>query len=86
MTAIRQGPKLFSPLRCGSASVPWPTSWYRTTMMRARYLIKFPLEFGAYLVVSRAWWMLPLCFILFAATVLVVVGQAAVPITLYSFF
>ncbi len=55
-------------------------------MVRARYVLKFPLEFGAFLVVSRAWWMLPLVFIMAAATFLVVVGQVAAPITLYSFF
>jgi hypothetical protein len=49
-------------------------------------MVKFPLEFGAYLVVNRAWWMLPLCFAIAAATFLVVVGQAAAPIALYSFF
>jgi hypothetical protein len=53
---------------------------------RLRYMVKFPLEFGAYLVVNRAWWMLPLCFAIAAATFLVVVGQAAAPIALYSFF
>jgi hypothetical protein len=55
-------------------------------LVRARYVLRFPFEFGAFLVVNRAWWMLPLVFIIAAATFLVVVGQAVAPITLYSFF
>ncbi len=53
---------------------------------RVRYLARFPVEIGAYVVVNRAWWIIPLIFVLGLATLLVVVGQVVAPFTLYSFF
>jgi len=55
-------------------------------MGRVRYLLKFPVEFGAYVVTNRAWWIVPLFFFLGVATILVVVSQVAAPFALYSFF
>ncbi len=40
----------------------------------------------AFAVINRAWWVLPLTFLLAVVTILVVVGQAAAPVTLYPMF
>jgi hypothetical protein len=53
---------------------------------RLRYIPRFVGEFGSYVVVNRAWWTVPLCVFMAAATVLVIVGQVVAPITLYSLF
>jgi hypothetical protein len=53
---------------------------------RARYLLTFPIEFAAYVVVNRAWWIVPVFLLLALATLVVVVGQVVAPFTLYSFF
>jgi hypothetical protein len=46
----------------------------------------FPIEFTAYVVVNRAWWIVPVFILLGLATLVVVVGQVVAPFTLYSFF
>jgi hypothetical protein len=43
-------------------------------------------DFCTYAFVNRAWWVLPVTFVLALVTVLVVVGQAAAPVTLYPMF
>jgi hypothetical protein len=53
---------------------------------RARYLLMFPIEFTAYVVVNRAWWIVPVFLLIGLATLVVVVGQVVAPFTLYSFF
>ena len=40
----------------------------------------------AFAVINRAWWVLPLTLLLAVVTILVVVGQAAAPVTLYAMF
>ena len=55
-------------------------------MGRIRYLYRFAGEFGSYVVINRAWWTVPLCIFMAAATVLVIVGQVVAPVTLYSLF
>jgi hypothetical protein len=37
-------------------------------------------------VINRAWWVPPLTLLLALATVLVLIGQAAAPVTLYPLF
>jgi Family of unknown function (DUF5989) len=53
---------------------------------RLRYMFRFAGEFGAYLVVNRSWWIVPVFLLLAMTTLLVVVSQVVAPFTLYSFF
>ena len=55
-------------------------------VLRSRHLVRLGREFGAYAVINRAWWIIPLMLILGLATMLIVVGQAAAPLTLYPMF
>ena len=54
--------------------------------MWLRHLARLCGDFGSYAVVNRAWWIIPVMLFLAALTVLVVVGQAAAPYTLYTLF
>ena len=40
----------------------------------------------AYAVVNRAWWVPALTFVLALATLLITIGQAAAPVTIYPLF
>jgi hypothetical protein len=53
---------------------------------RVRYLFTFTREIAAYVVVNRAWWIVPIFLLLALATLVVVVGQVVAPFSLYSFF
>ena len=55
-------------------------------MLRARHLLRLTGDFAAYAVVNRALWVPVLTLILAMATVLIVVGQAAAPVTIYPLF
>ena len=55
-------------------------------MLRVRHFGRTSKEFVEYALVNRVWWILPLMLLLTLATLLVVVGQAAAPITLYPMF
>ena len=55
-------------------------SWDEITL-----LDRYPAE-GGYAMVNRAWWVIPVMLVLALATLLVVVGQAAAPVTLYPMF
>jgi hypothetical protein len=55
-------------------------------MLRARHLLTLSGDFLAYAVINRAWWVIPVTLLLALATLLVVIGQAAAPITLYPMF
>jgi hypothetical protein len=37
-------------------------------------------------VINRVWWILPLFLLLALASLIIVVGQAAAPVTLYPMF
>jgi hypothetical protein len=50
------------------------------------HLVGLSKEIVAYAVVNRAWWVIPLTLVLALATLLVVIGQAAAPVTLYPLF
>ena len=43
-------------------------------------------DFLAYAVINRAWWVIPVTLLLALVTLLVAIGQAAAPITLYPMF
>ena len=62
------------------------TNLSRMIWGRARYLLMFPVEFGAYVLTNRAWWIVPVFLLLALTTLVVVVGQVVAPFTLYSFF
>lgn len=51
-----------------------------------RHTFRLCGEFLAYAAVTRAWWVVGLMLVLALATVLILVGQAAAPVTLYPLF
>jgi hypothetical protein len=55
-------------------------------MMRLRHGVRLAGELVAYAVVNRAWWVIPLVFLLVASALLIAAGQAAAPYTLYTVF
>ena len=55
-------------------------------MLRLEHLVRLVGDVVAYAVVNRAWWVIPMTVLLALATLLVVVGQAAAPVTLYPMF
>lgn len=55
-------------------------------MTRTRHLFGLAGDLAAYAVVNRAWWVPALTLILALATLLIAVGQAAAPVTLYPLF
>jgi hypothetical protein len=55
-------------------------------MLRARHLFRLSGEFVGYAVVNRAWWVPALTLLLALTAVLIVIGQAAAPVTLYPLF
>jgi hypothetical protein len=54
--------------------------------MRARHLFRLSGDFLAYAVINRAWWVPTLTLLLALIAVLITVGQAAAPVTLYPLF
>ncbi len=55
-------------------------------MLRVRHLFRLSGEFVAYAVINRVWWIIPLLVLLTVGTLLVVVGQAAAPVSIYPLF
>ena len=55
-------------------------------MLRTRHFFALCGEFVAYAVTNRAWWVVPLMLLLAAATLLVLIGQAAAPVSIYPLF
>jgi hypothetical protein len=55
-------------------------------ILRGRHFLRLAGDFWAYVVVNRAWGMLVLTLLLALSVLLVVVGEAAAPITLYPMF
>lgn len=51
-----------------------------------RNTLRLGREFVAYAVINRVWWVLPLMLLLVLATLLVVLGQAAAPVSIYPLF
>jgi hypothetical protein len=48
-------------------------------MRRLRYSVRLGREFVQYAVVNRAWWVLPVVFLLGVVALAIVAGQAAAP-------
>lgn len=61
-------------------------SMHHVSILRARHLLRLTGDLMAYAVINRAWWVPPLTLLLALATVLVLIGQAAAPVTLYPLF
>jgi len=55
-------------------------------MLRLRHSGLLLRDVCAYTVANRVWWVLPLIAVLLGLMVLAVVGQAAVPYTMYTLF
>jgi hypothetical protein len=55
-------------------------------VLRAQHLLRLSGDVVSYAMVNRAWWIIPVMLVLALATLLVVVGQAAAPVTLYPMF
>lgn len=55
-------------------------------MTRLRHLAGLLRELGGYAVTNRAWWIVPFVLLLLVLTLLIVVGQAAAPFTIYPLF
>ena len=55
-------------------------------MLRLRHATRLASDLVGYAVVNRVWWILPLVLLLGIASLLIVVGQAAAPVTLYPMF
>lgn len=54
--------------------------------MRLRGTARLVGEVLLYAKVNRAWWVLPVFFCLLFAMLVIVVGQAAAPFTIYTLF
>jgi hypothetical protein len=59
---------------------------HHSPLLRARHLVRLAADLTAFAVVNRAWWVPPLTLLLALATLLVIIGQAAAPVTLYPLF
>jgi len=55
-------------------------------LLRVRHAFGLAVELTAYAAVNRAWWVPVLTLILALATLVIAVGQAAAPVTLYPLF
>ena len=54
--------------------------------LRLRHLFRLSGDLVAYAVVNRAWWVPALTLVIALATLLISIGQAAAPVTLYPLF
>jgi hypothetical protein len=59
---------------------------YTRAVLRARHLVRLAGDLTAYAVVNRAWWLPALTLLLALVALLITVGQAAAPVTLYPLF
>lgn len=59
---------------------------YDPEVLRLRHATRLAGHLVGYAVVNRVWWILPLVLLLGVASLLIVVGQAAAPVTLYPMF
>ena len=55
-------------------------------LLRPRHALRLLGDVLVYAVINRAWWVPPLTLLLALATLLVIIGQAAAPVTLYPLF
>ena len=59
---------------------------FHASLLRPRHALRLVSDLMSYAVVNRAWWVPPLTLLLALATLLVIIGQAAAPVTLYPLF
>jgi hypothetical protein len=69
-----------------SNRAPFADRRYPRPVLRVEHFARLVGDLVAYAVVNRAWWVIPMTLLLALATLLVVVGQAAAPVTLYPMF
>lgn len=55
-------------------------------LLGARHISRFAVDLVLYAVINRVWWIVPLFVLLLTVALLIVVGQAAAPVTLYPMF
>lgn len=55
-------------------------------VLRFRHTARLAGDLVAYAVINRVWWILPLILLLAVASLVIVIGQAAAPVTLYPMF
>jgi hypothetical protein len=55
-------------------------------VLRTRHFLRLSSDVIAYAVINRAWWVPALTLLLALVTLLITVGQAAAPVTLYPLF
>jgi hypothetical protein len=55
-------------------------------LLKARHLVRLSGDLVAYAVVNRAWWVPALTLLLALVALLITIGQAAAPVTLYPLF
>jgi hypothetical protein len=54
--------------------------------MRARHMVGLVNEFFRYSIVNRTWWLIPVMVLMATMLLLITIGQAAAPYSLYAFF
>jgi hypothetical protein len=55
-------------------------------MLKARHFFKLSGDLVGYAVINRAWWVPTLTLLLALVALLITIGQAAAPVTLYPLF
>ena len=59
---------------------------YCPAVLRLRHAARLAGELVGFAFVNRLWWLLPMVLVLAVASLVIVVGQAAAPVTLYPMF
>lgn len=62
------------------------TSVLFAPVLRLRHAARLAGELVGFAFVNRLWWLLPMVLVLAVASLVIVVGQAAAPVTLYPMF
>lgn len=62
------------------------TSVLSPAVLRLRHAARLAGELVGFAFVNRLWWLLPMVLVLAIASLVIVVGQAAAPVTLYPMF
>jgi len=55
-------------------------------LLKARHFVRLSGDLLGYAVVNRAWWVPALTLLLALVALLITIGQAAAPVTLYPLF
>jgi hypothetical protein len=70
----------------GVGLVRRPGRAYAAGVLRMKHLGRLVGSFASYAVVNRVWWILPLMAVLGLFGIVIAVGQAAAPYTIYTLF